>query len=329
MRYLYRILAGVLIITLALPVLAGCRRYNGEPTTVNGFKLNTFVSITVYEQVDTEILDQCLALCDKYEMLFSRTLKDSTLSQVNNQTLKEIPEELAHLINKALEYSKLSNGSFDITIGAATQLWDFTAANPIVPDEDRIKASLEYIDYRQVQLTGNTISIPEGYCLDLGAIAKGYIADRMKDYLVEHGVKSAIINLGGNILCVGRNSNGNNFKIGVKKPFSQTGETLETLSIDHMSVVSSGTYERYFEADGRTYHHILNPKTGYPYDNNLIAVTIISKSSVDGDALSTVCFSLGLTKGMELINSLDNTEAIFVTNDNTVHYSDGCKNYLR
>lgn len=144
----------------------------------------------------------------------------------------------------------------------------------------------------------------------------------MKEFLVEHGVKSAIINLGGNILCIGQKPDGSPFRVGIQKPFQERNETVATVAIQDMSVVSSGIYERYFIKDDKLYHHILNPKTGYPYENNLISVSIISSLSVDGDGLSTTCFALGLTKGMELVNELDGVYAVFITDDNVLHYSD-------
>lgn len=158
--------------------------------------------------------------------------------------------------------------------------------------------------------------------INLGAIAKGYIADKMKEYLVEQGVKSAIIDLGGNVLCVGEKTDASPFRVGIRKPFADRSETAAIMEISDKSVVSSGVYERFFKKDGVLYHHILNPKTGYPYENNLISVTIISDESTDGDGLSTTCFALGLEKGMELVNSLSDVQAVFITDDYELHYSE-------
>lgn len=159
--------------------------------------------------------------------------------------------------------------------------------------------------------------------LDLGAIAKGYIADKIKEFLMEKGVKSAIINLGGNVLCIGGKPDKAPFNIGIQKPFADRKETIAVMELSDKSIVSSGIYERFFERDGNFYHHILNPKTGYPYDNSLVAVTIISDKSVDGDGLSTSCFALGLEEGMKLINSIENVHAVFITDDYKPHFSDG------
>ena len=158
-------------------------------------------------------------------------------------------------------------------------------------------------------------------------MAKGYIADKMKDYLLEQGVESAIINLGGNVLCVGGYGE-EPFRIGIQRPYADRSETVGVLEIRDLSAVSSGVYERHFEKDGVNYHHILDPKTGYPYENGLTAVTIVSEKSVDGDGLSTTCFSLGLERGMELVNSLEHVWAMFITDDGELHYSDGMEQWL-
>ena len=145
---------------------------------------------------------------------------------------------------------------------------------------------------------------------------------------MEQGVKSAIINLGGNVLCVGEKPDGTPFKIGLQKPFADRSETIETLNIKDMSVVSSGVYERHFIKDGVNYHHLLNPRDGYPFQNGLISVTILSDISADGDGMTTACFSLGLDEGLKLVNSLDGIYGIFITDDYEVYYSDGAEKFL-
>ena len=267
--------------------------------------------------------------------MFSRTLTDSILYKVNNRETNRIPKELAELIQKGIEMGDLSDGAFDITIGSVSSLWDFTADNPKVPNATDISNALNYIDYTKIALTplnddseDYTIGMPEGFIIDLGAIAKGYIADRLKDFLIEKNINNAVINLGGNVLCVGGKKNNASFNIGIKKPFTQSEETLMTVKLNNKSAVSSGTYERYFNEDSNFYHHILNPTTGYPYNNGLTQVTIISGQSIDGDCLSTTCFVLGLEKGLELIETLENTEAVFVMADGDIIYSSGMQDYI-
>ena len=176
------------------------------------------------------------------------------------------------------------------------------------------------MNYKNVKVDGTTVQLLDPKAaIDLGAIAKGYIADQLKEYLESAGIKHGLISLGGNTVAIGEKPDGSPFKIGVQKPFAEQNDILTSLDIRNQSVVSSGTYERYFEKDGKIYHHILNPFTGYPYETHLQQVTIISDASVDGDALSTTCFALGLEEGSKLIKSLDEIEAIFVTDDGNIH----------
>lgn len=346
-----KLLKTLLVSTLFFAVIlsSGCSKQNTSPKDQNTaqekpyisrtlIKLNTVVTITIYDKQEEYLLDGAMEVCDYYEEVFSRTSQTSELYQFNHGLLNtatdgtnqaELSPELTGLISQGIAYGDLSKGKFDITVAPLAQLWDFTADKPKVPNDEDIRALLPNINYKGIQVNGNVVTLAnEDMAIDLGAIAKGYIADRIKDYLLEEGVKSAMINLGGNVLCVGSKPDGTPFNIGIQKPFADRNETIAIIGIDDLSVVSSGIYERYFEVDGEFYHHILNPATGYPYDTDLVAVTIISKKSVDGDGLSTSCFALGLEDGLELINSLDDTYAVFITSDYELHYSDGFFEHL-
>lgn len=303
------------------------------PITSTAFKLDTIVTVTIYDSQDTTLLEGCMEICDKYETIFSRTNPDSELYQLNHRELPEvngsadtyqISEPLAELISEGLAYSKESEGAFDIAVAPLTSLWDFTSEAPQVPEASAIQEALSQIGSSDVSLKGQNISLPSpDTAFDLGGIAKGYIADRIKDYLVSEDVESALISLGGNVVCIGDKPDGTPFRIGVQKPFADRNETVAIMEITDRSVVSSGIYERCFEEDGKLYHHILDPSTGYPYENDLVAVTIVSDNSVDGDALSTACFALGYEKGLAFAQSHDNIQAIFITKDYQIHYTEG------
>lgn len=304
-----------------------------EPIQRTDFLLNTFVDIKIYDSDDTSILDDAIAICKDYEAQFSRTMESSEIYKLNHRSADEqlftLSDDTADLLEKALCYCKLSDGAFDITVEPVSSLWDFTSGEAALPDPKVIASAAEYVDYKTLILEENTLTfLSPNTTLDLGAIAKGYIADQIKDHLVESGVKSAVINLGGNVLCIGKKPDGTPFKIGLQKPFAETSETFAVMGIEDMSVVTSGVYERNFEFDGQNYHHILDPKTGYPYDNGLISVTIVSEKSVDGDGLSTTCFSLGLEDGLALAESLDGVYACFIDEDYNVYYSEGMKELL-
>lgn len=341
---LYRIICLCMlasVLTAALSAAAGCSSPAGhsialpEPLSVSSFKLNTYVEIKGYDTTSNrKLLTEALNLCDRYEMIFSRTLPDSELSRLNRHEITTVSAPLGELISYGIEYGQLSGGSFDISIGSVSSLWDFTSGNPSVPDTSDIAGALEYVGYDRITLAKNedgtyNVSIPDKMMLDLGAIAKGYIADRIKDYLTDNGVKSALINLGGNVLCIGNRPDNSAFNVRVRRPFAESSAYICSVNASDMSVVSSGTYERCFTYGGNFYHHILNPADGYPYNNGLTQVTIFSKTSVTGDCMSTACFTLGLDKGLSLVENTDGVEAVFVTEDGSLHYSSGAKQYLQ
>ena len=351
-RFFYLILCTVLV--CPMPLFTGCENITdadtsitgNEPISISSIKLNTAVQITIYDSQDKALLDDCLALCDKYELVFSRTNEKSELYKLNHrkdtsdkdpnadgQTTPypvsgtadtwHISEDLASLLSQGLSITRESDGAFDIAIAPLTSLWDFTAEDPKVPDDAAIQKALPLCSSDGVTIDGQDITLPsDDIQFDVGAIAKGYIADRMKDLLVKKGVKSAIINLGGNVLCIGSKPDGTPFKVGIQKPFADRNETEAVMDITGKSVVSSGIYERCFKQGGKLYHHILNPQTGYPYDNGLISVTIISDQSVDGDALSTTCFALGLEDGLKFAEK-KGVQAVLITEDYELHYTDG------
>lgn len=358
--------AGLLVLVLCVNILTGCAISETKELSTTGFAFDTTYTITLYEGGTQEVLNACIKKCSEYELIFSRTNKKSELYQVNeieklyqeaiqkkqdamdyialkrsedNHLIYSIDEEgkmriaiseqLRSILKTGLEYSGQSKGSFDITIEPLSSQWEFSKESPSVPDADKIQEALPYVDYRKVSLEDAGVVFDKpGMGIDLGGIAKGYIADALKDFLKKQHVKSALINLGGNILCLGKKDGKNNFAIGVQQPFADRNETVCAVSVADMSVVSSGIYERFFEEDGKLYHHILNPSTGYSYDNDLIAVTIISTNSIDGDALSTTCFSLGKEKGMDYIDSLKQVYALFIDKNEKISYSKGMKEFI-
>lgn len=327
------------LLTLLAVLFLGCgaallfTRARKEPISRSAFLLNTFVNITLYDSQDESLLDRCIEMCQEYENRFSKTIEGSELYQLNHRDAGEttftLSDDMAAMIAEGLHYSELSSGAYDLTIEPLSSLWNFTSEDPVIPSKDAIAAAAARVNWQNIRLDGNTLTfLSPDTTIDLGSIAKGYIADRLKEYLTESGVKSAIINLGGNVLCIGRRNSHQPFRIGLQKPFADYATVFADLNIDDMSVVSSGVYERHFEENGVNYHHLLNPKTGYPYQNGLIAVTIVSPRSVDGDVLSTTCFSMGLEKGLELANSLDNIYAYFITDDYELIYSDGAEAFI-
>lgn len=303
-------------------VLKGCA-YSTQRKTQTGFYLNTVISITLYgKNIPDQLFEGCMELADTYEHLFSRTLEGSDIWNINHSEGNPVwvHDETRDLLSIALSYAEMSDGLVDPTIGSLSALWNFGDENQgIVPSSEEIANALSHVNYKNVVIDGNNVILtdPEAK-LDLGFIAKGYIADRIKEYLLENHVSSAIINLGGNVLTIGQKPDQTPYKVGIQKPFADIGTSVLTLDIQDKSLVSSGNYERYFIKDDVLYHHILSPFDGYPARSGLSAVTIISDRSVDGDALSTLCFLLGYEKGKELTDSLQGVEAVFISENGTI-----------
>ena len=294
--------------------------------------LNTICSITVYseenkDKTSEELVNEAFDLCQTYEDTFSRTIEGSDIYNINNSggAPVTVSDDTIEILETAKYFSELSDGAFDITTAPLSIRWDFEGENPSVPPDDEIQELLATVDYTKIKIDGNTVTLEAPVeAIDLGAIAKGYIADKLAEFLKDNGVTSAIISLGGNIYAIGENSEEKRpFNLGVQDPQAEDGSILGYLQLSDKSLVTSGDYQRYFMQDGKRYHHILDPKTGYPAESGLSSVTIISDSSVVGDALSTTCFVLGKDKGLELINSYDGVEAIFIDHDGNMYFSDG------
>lgn len=324
-RHKFNILALAFIIIFTN--FSACASSETGKITKSDFVLNTVATITLYDNNDEKLIDESFDLCRHYESLFSRTDENSEIYKLNHREISEVSDETSELISEGLYYSKLSDGAFDITIEPLSSLWNFSSDSPSVPSTQDIETAQKKIDYTAVTVSGNTVTFSNDYTrIDLGAIAKGWIADRVKDLLVSRGVKRAIINLGGNVLCIGGKTATEGFKIGIQYPFKEG--SIASVTVSDLSVVTSGIYERDFEQDGKLYHHILNPKTGYPYDNGLLSVTIIGANSGICDALSTTCFALGRDAGTALIEGMDGYYAIFITDDYRLWYSGRAENAL-
>lgn len=315
------------VLTASALLLTGCSgakssTQTDQDLTYTDMLFDTVIKIQILDPADESILDGLKKLCEKYDTMFSATNTDSELYKLNHANGQPftVSSETANLIQEGIHYSELSGGAFDLTIEPVSALWDFKADKPTVPSSDAIAQAVSHVDYTKVDIQDNTVTLEDPEAgIDLGAIAKGYIADQVKTYLKKQGIKHAIINLGGNVDVIGTKPDGSKYNIGIQKPFDESGKAITSVQLKDQTVVTSGIYERYFKKNGKLYHHILDPRTGYPCENNLYSVSIITDSSTKADALSTTCFLLGYEKGMELIQSMDGVEAIFITDDEKVH----------
>lgn len=303
-----------LLVSLSCFALTGCEKKLSRTF----FAADTVCTITLYDGNEAT-LDGAVKLCNDLCNMFDANLPASPIYKLNNSGFLENPDpHIVNVLNTALEYAEKSKGVFDPTVRPFTSLWDFE--NQIIPSKDDLSKAIDLVGYKRLSVTKEKISLKNGAQLELGAIAKGYISDHIFSYLKAQNVNSAIINLGGNVTLLG-NDNGQKFSVGIRDPKSQN--IIATVLAEDCSVVTSGTYQRSFDADGITYHHLLNSKTGMPVQNSLSSVTIITKSGTAADALSTLCFLLDLEDGIKYIENLTDTEAIFIDKDNTLHLTKG------
>ena len=336
-KYIRYILLPTTLLCLIASLFCGCSANSGK-ISKTGFYFDTMITVTLYGTRDEKILDDCFSLAGNYEKKLSNTITDSEVSKINEADgqFVTVSSDTLSLIKDGIRYGKISDGTFDITIGTLSDLWNFseiaeTAKSDenevdasVVPSPEKIEAALAHVNYKNIEIKGNQVRLKDPQAkIDLGGIAKGFIADEMRSFLNKKGITSGVISLGGNVLTLGKKADHSSNTIGIQKPFSETGTSLGTLNVSDASVVSSGIYERYYRVNGKLYHHILDTSTGYPVENHLYQVTIISDISMDGDALSTTCFSLGLKKGMQLVEQTDGVEAIFVSDDGTITCSSG------
>lgn len=322
---------GLLMAVFSFITIAQMGCASQEPISRTSFYLNTTCTVTIYDMEEDqaqELITKCFDKCMELENLLSRNMETSDIAKINAAGGKpvKVADVTLELLEKGIYYGELSDGAFDITVGRLTDLWDYTAEDPVLPAREDLEAALATIDYKNIQINGDTVTLlnPEA-SLDLGGIAKGYIADLLGEMLAEEGVEKAIINLGGNIVAIGEKEEGTPWDIGIEKPYSDRTEIVGVLGLSDETVVTAGIYERFFEKDGTLYHHILDTHTGYPAVSDLDAVTITGPlgSSVDCDALSTIALMLGSEKGKALIESIEGLEASFILKDGSVICTSG------
>lgn len=322
--------------------VTGCKNRDTESVSGTDFFFDTVVSFTVYGTEDESIIENLFDICRYYETIFSATNEDSELYKLNQKEISEVSEDLYYCMERAAYFSELLDGKYDISIRPVSKLWDFRSGNGVVPAALDIEKALEKVNYKDIEykkylyaLDGVSapygtlfdVYLKEGMELDLGSAAKGYIGDRICEFLKGNGIESAIISLGGNVQCLGGKPGKDgyeDFRVAVRSPYLSTDngtDYSEVLHVRNKAVVTSGIYERCFEKDGVLYHHILDAKTGYPVDNDLASVTIICDSGFNADILSTVCFLAGYEDTKEKYEQLakyGEFEAKFYFKDGTV-----------
>lgn len=291
--------------------------------------MGTAVTLRIYDEGKEELIDKAFEKLRELDKITDLRTEGSEIYEINQNAgiaPVKVSDEIFALIKSGIEYSEASDGLFDITVEPLTSLWNIGFDDARKPAQEEIDEVLPLIDYNKVELNEEEKTVflkEEGMGLDLGAIAKGYFTDLVAQFFSENGVTTAIIDLGGNLYVMGNHPSGREWSVGIQDPDANRGKTVGRIFTTNKSIVTSGIYERVLEVDGEKYHHLLNPFDGYPFENELAGVSIISDKSIDGDGLSTGVYGKGLEEGMEFVETLDGIEAVFVTKDKKVYVTSG------
>lgn len=291
--------------------------------TVQGYNFDTFNTINAY--CDVSVLETAMGRCNYYNDLLSKTVSGSDVWRINHAGGKPIlvSADTMKILRTAVQVSEDSGGAFNIAVGSAVALWHFTNGDKRIPNQKALTEALANMDYKNIKLDKDTVTVPSNMQIDLGGIAKGYIVDCIADELRAWGVKSALLNFGGDVVTIGCKPDGNPWSIGLQTPGGEYGKTFwAAVKSTDSTVVTSGVYERGFEIDGVRYHHILDPRTGWPVQNGLLTVTICTQSSMLADALTTAVFVLGVDAGLHLVHQYG-VQAVFLSHDNSISYTQG------
>ncbi len=332
----------VILGALTLMIVAGCilqdRKEESETACVRQlFAMDTVMSFTAYGPGAEEAVEAAMEEIERLDALLSTGNESSEISQLNAAGSFVVSEDTQTLLKEAKEIGSLTGGLFDVTIYPLMKLWGFPTGEYRVPEKEEISNLLSFVDSSQIELNGNQVTLGEGQEIDLGGIAKGYASDRVMEIYREYGITSGMVSLGGNIETLGRKPDGTAWKIGIQNPDlsseAANSDILLALDVENQAVITSGGYERYFEENGETYIHILDPRTGYPADAGLLSVTVVSENGMLADALSTSLFIMGLsdasaywkTYGAEEGKSF---ELILVDTAGTIYATEGLESLI-
>ena len=323
------------MLLFSMAFLSGCGEKKIETSTI--FAMDTIMELQI--EGNQELLTEAEGKIRNLEKLLSVTDEDSDIYRLNENSTFEISDTTADIMSKALNMCDRTGGALDISIYPVLKAWGFTTGEYKVPSQQELTSLIENVDYRQIkfidsdnlEVTGEEsliiASIPVGMQVDLGSVAKGYTSTMLADYFSEKGVKSGLINLGGNVQCIGAKPNGDSWKVAIKSPFPDTKSGIYgVLAASDTAIITSGGYERYFEEGGEVYWHILDPETGKPAHSGLSSVTIVGQDGLTCDALSTALFVKGLEEATKLWRESSDFEAIFITEEGEVYITEGIAN---
>lgn len=296
-----------------------------EPVSREIFAMDTYMIITAYGENGQEAVDAAEQEIDRLDALLSTGSADSEISRLNAAGTAQLSEDSAELVSRALEINRGTGGAFDITVYPLMQAWGFTDEAYQVPSDSTIAALLEHTGSDQLDWDddSNTLTLGDGQAVDLGGIAKGYTSGRIMELFDEYGVQSGLVSLGGNVHVHGTKPDGDKWRVGVQDP-ENSENVVGVLEVTDCAVITSGGYERYFEQNGTTYHHIIDPSTGKPADSGLSSVTIVSADGTLADGLSTALFVMGADKAAEYWRQhADEFDAVLIADDGSISVTEG------
>jgi len=321
----------VLVLSLAaLHCLPAAREARAARLSFERPMMGTSVEVILWgsdPEPSAKAVDRAYAEIKRIEEQLSVWRRESKVSEINRSAGEkpvQVPAELFELIRESIRISRASDGAFDITVQGLGDLWDFRSPVFRVPDAEAVRARLNLIDYRKIRLQQEISTVfleKSGMQISLGGIAKGYAVDRTVEVLRESGIKGGIVSAGGDLLAFGKREDGGAWKVGVRNP-RDPSKNICVIPVSNLAVATSGDYERYRMAGGRRYHHIIDPRTGYP-SRGCMSVTVVAEHALEADALATAVFVLGPEEGRALLEKFPDVEGIIVDGDGKVTASSG------
>ncbi|TES93156.1 MAG: FAD:protein FMN transferase [Candidatus Cloacimonadota bacterium] len=313
-----KILPFITIVILLLIAFFLTKKRAAEPVEETFLCFDTFVRLKFYPEKGMDVertVEKVRKELERIDSLYGYGKESFSYKLSRNKNGIKITEEEGFILNKSKYVSEITEGAFDITVGLLENIWGFREDEPHLPENEEIAGALSKIGYEEITVNDSFVSLKkEDMIIDLGGISKGYAVDRAVEILKREGVKAGIVDAGGDLKVFGKKPGGGKWLVGIRDP-ENPGAIIKKLSIEEGAVATSGDYERYFTKDGKRYHHILNPETGYPA-NDCVSVTIITEDAMVSDALATGIFVLGPEKGMALIEKLKDVEGLIMYKKN-------------
>ena len=288
------------------------------------YAMDTVMNLSAYGVNSDNILNKAETEILRLDSLWRRKSENSEIYKINSLKSVSVSSDTSELIQTAIRISEKTDGLFDITIAPVMDLWGFYTKEFNVPIDSDLKDALSRVNYKNIAVDGKNVSVSEDTEIDLGGIAKGFLSDRITQIYRDNGIESGIVSLGGNVQTLGRKPDGKLWRVAIQNPDNEN-EFLGVLSVENVAVITSGGYQRYFEQDDITYHHIINPNDGFPADSGLKSVTVVSESGTLADGLSTSFYIMGLEKSTEYWRANDGFDIILLTDDNELYITDGLK----